>query len=279
MALDPVKNFVFLEVSGSFLVGASTITLVSGGAAKLPVPATDGAFNLTLWNETDFPNPAEAGASDIEIVRVTSITGEVLTITRAQESTTAIASTAGKTYKMLLGPTKKMIDDIEEAGTKISIVTTAVTVVNTSVETNLISVSIPANTLGTNNGIKARLMISNWQQTSGVNPTLTIKLKYGATELVYTILGENSISTSLVGYFDVLLLADGSTSAQVGSFMASLNASSTLPTGSSERWGVYFGTATEDSTGALNLIVTAKHGAANVANTFTMSHAIIEVIQ
>jgi len=111
--LDPVKNFAFVEVSGSFLVGASTITLVSGGAAKLPVPATDGAFNLSLWNETDFPNPAEANAANVEIVRVTSISGEVLTITRAQESTTAIASTAGKTYKMLLGPTKKLITDIQ----------------------------------------------------------------------------------------------------------------------------------------------------------------------
>jgi len=113
MALDPTENFAFVEVSGSFLVGASTITLVSGSAAKLPVPATDGAFNLTLWNETNFPNPADAGASDVEIVRVTSITGEVLTITRAQESTTAIASTAGKIYRMLLGPTKKMVTDTQ----------------------------------------------------------------------------------------------------------------------------------------------------------------------
>ena len=114
MALDPTRNFALVEVSGSFLVGASTITLVSGGAAKLPVPATDGAFNIVLWNKTDFPNPANAGASDVEIVRVTSITGEVLTITRAQESTTAIASTAGKIYKMLLSPTKKTIDDIDD---------------------------------------------------------------------------------------------------------------------------------------------------------------------
>src|ERR1035441_360711 len=75
-------------------------------AAKLP----SAPFNVTWWNVTEFPDPADDPLA--EIVRVTG-TGTTLTITRAQEGTSASTkNTAGKAYKMILGMTAKMIADI-----------------------------------------------------------------------------------------------------------------------------------------------------------------------
>ena len=108
---DPVTNFAYVEALQGYDSAAVSISLVAGGAAKLPDADVDGAYNLVWWNYTDYPDPAED--PDVEIVRVTSDTGEVLTITRAQEGTSAANhNLSGRIYKLLLGVTKKTIDDI-----------------------------------------------------------------------------------------------------------------------------------------------------------------------
>jgi hypothetical protein len=112
MSLDPVKNFGKVEVSTGYASGATTIVLSTGEGAKLPQPSTDGAFNLVWWNYTDYPDPSDD--PNVEIVRVTVRSSDTLTITRAQESTSDNNhNTGGKTYKMILSMTKKMIDDIQ----------------------------------------------------------------------------------------------------------------------------------------------------------------------
>lgn len=111
MPLDPVKNFAIVTVSTGYDADDTSVVLTAGHGAKLPAPATDGAFNLVWWNSTDYSNPSDD--PNVEIVRCTARSTETLTVTRAQESTTgATHNTGGKTYKMILSPTKKMIDDI-----------------------------------------------------------------------------------------------------------------------------------------------------------------------
>lgn len=111
MALDPVKNFAKCVVSLGYDDVATSIVLQAGDGAKLPTPATDGAFNLVWWNSTDYADPSDD--PNKEIVRCTVRTTDTLTITRAQEGTTATTkNTVSKTYKMILAPTKKTIDDI-----------------------------------------------------------------------------------------------------------------------------------------------------------------------
>ena len=52
----------------------------------------------------------------MEIIRVTNVSGDTLTITRGQESTSASnKNTAAKTYSRVLGITAKMISDIAAA--------------------------------------------------------------------------------------------------------------------------------------------------------------------
>jgi hypothetical protein len=66
----------------------------------------DGNFNLTIYNEDD---PFDAP----EIVRVTAISGDTLTVTRAQEGTSATNKTSGNTWYLELTPTAKTIQDID----------------------------------------------------------------------------------------------------------------------------------------------------------------------
>lgn len=112
MALDPVKNFAIVTVSTGYDADDTSIELTAGHGARLPLPSSDGAFNLVWWNDTDYSDPSDD--PNVEIVRVTARATDTLTVTRAQESTTgATHNTAAKVYKMVLAVTKKMIDDIE----------------------------------------------------------------------------------------------------------------------------------------------------------------------
>jgi parallel beta-helix repeat protein len=110
--LDPVRNFAKVTVSQGYDSTATQITLVTGDGAKLPDPATEGAFNLVWYNDTDYKDPADDPY--VEIVRVTTKSGDTLTIQRGQEGTSAQNhNLSGKTYKMVLGLTKKTMDDIQ----------------------------------------------------------------------------------------------------------------------------------------------------------------------
>jgi hypothetical protein len=111
---DAIKNFAKCTVSTGYDADDTSIALSSGEGSKLPQPSSDGEFNVVWWNSTDYPDPADD--PNVEIVRVTARSTDTLTATRAQESTSASAkNTAGKTYKMVLGPTKKIIDDLRSS--------------------------------------------------------------------------------------------------------------------------------------------------------------------
>jgi len=103
--LDLAKNFAKATVSTGYTAGATSIVVTTGHGARLPaVP-----FNATWWNATDYPDPADD--PNVEIVRVTARATDTLTITRAQESTTATTkNTASKTYKLMAGPTAKLVN-------------------------------------------------------------------------------------------------------------------------------------------------------------------------
>lgn len=110
--LDPVTNFAVCDVSTGYDADDTAIDLASGHGAKLPAPATAGAFNVIWWNFTDYPNPKDD--PNVEIVRVTARSTDALTVTRAQEGTSgSTKNTGGKTYKMMLAPTKDFRDKIE----------------------------------------------------------------------------------------------------------------------------------------------------------------------
>ena len=109
MTLDSAQNLVKITPIGSYGASDTSVTVSTDDAAKLPA----ASFNATWWNSTDYSDPSDD--PNVEIVRVTAINTDtgVLTVTRGQENTSASTkNTAGKTYKIVLGITAKMITDI-----------------------------------------------------------------------------------------------------------------------------------------------------------------------
>jgi hypothetical protein len=81
-----VTNNATSRLASSIASGATTLTVTTGEGAKYPSPASGAEwFPVTLIKDT----------GTLEIVRCTSRSGDVLTIQRAQEGTTAQAFAAG----------------------------------------------------------------------------------------------------------------------------------------------------------------------------------------
>lgn len=100
--MDGIKNFAKATVSTGYNAAATSIVLTTGHGAKLPVTP----FNAVWWNSTDYADPADD--PNVEVVRVTAIATDTLTVTRAQEGTSASTkNTAAKTYKMIAPLTAK----------------------------------------------------------------------------------------------------------------------------------------------------------------------------
>ena len=113
MAFDQHTNFAFsLVQAGSGVIGSATgTTIVIVNALDLPDPAV-GAYNVTVWPAGVSPTRVNA-----EIMRVTAKTATTLTVTRAQEGTTALSAIAAG-FQVALTMTSKLLRDIEAvAGT------------------------------------------------------------------------------------------------------------------------------------------------------------------
>lgn len=124
---DGKKNFVIVDVSTGYDNSATSIVLSTGHGARLPNPATAN-FNLVWWNSTDYANPANDPA--VEIVRVTGLSTDTLTVVRpavgnsyngeTSANTAQNHNTGGKSYRMILAPTYKTFQDLEtDIGTRV----------------------------------------------------------------------------------------------------------------------------------------------------------------
>lgn len=93
---DIFANFAKITVAAGHNTTDTSILLNSGDGSKLPA----APFSLVWWNASDYSDPTDD--PNREIVRVTNISTDTLTITRAQESTTANNhNTSGKVYLMI----------------------------------------------------------------------------------------------------------------------------------------------------------------------------------
>jgi hypothetical protein len=117
---DAIKNFAKVTASTGYSSGATSIVLTAGNGAKLPTPP----FNLVWWDSTSYSDPSDD--PNVEIVRVTAISTDTLTISRGQEGTSAgNKSTGGSTYTLIQAPTAKTITDLWVSPTFTGVVTTA----------------------------------------------------------------------------------------------------------------------------------------------------------
>lgn len=101
---DAHKNFAISAVATapSPATSGTSLVVTTGHGTRFPTPP----FNATVWPSASSPNPTNA-----EIVRVTAISTDTLTIVRAQESSTARSIVAGDQIAATI--TNKTLADIE----------------------------------------------------------------------------------------------------------------------------------------------------------------------
>jgi hypothetical protein len=141
--------------------------------------------------------------------------------------------------------------------TKISIQTNQVVVAGA--ETTLYTTSITGGTLGTNDGIRFSIMLSEIALTDNTG-NLTIRLKYGATTLCTAILNnDDSSAWTFQGYIEGMVLANGATNAQKG-MLTIISGNGEVDTGTIPDTVSFqdYGTSAEDSTTNKNLVITAQ---------------------
>lgn len=107
--MDQAKNFAKVTVEGVYDDIVTSVDLIAGGGAKLPTTP----FNAVWWNATDYPDPADDPF--VEIVRVTAIATDTLTVARGEEGpspgTGFEHALEGKLYRMAAGLTAKVINE------------------------------------------------------------------------------------------------------------------------------------------------------------------------
>ena len=175
----------------------TSLTVTTGQGALFPtVP-----FNVTIWKSDE-----NASLSNAEIVRVTNIVGDVLTIVRAQESTTARSIIA--TDKIAVTITAKAFTDIEDN------IDQSVKVASTPVFGGVtVNAAVPVFKINdTTNDRYAVLVKSNSNSEFNLKSTSTVL--GGASNLIPTMTsntapsGTASADTILGGAYDAFMAMD-----------------------------------------------------------------------
>ncbi len=105
--MDALKNFAIGTASTGYDDAATSVVLTTGHGARFPTTAFYGVW----WNSTDYTSPADD--PNVEIVRVTARSTDTLTVTRAQEGTSASTkNTSAKTYSFMQAVTAALLAQI-----------------------------------------------------------------------------------------------------------------------------------------------------------------------
>lgn len=287
------KTLTSPKITAGSMSKGDLFQLSASDGTLTPLRATsDGdiiSWNASLSQWQNIPNPAAANASTtvkgvIEIATdaevnagtATGGTGAILAIAASSAGPVAankiVQFTSATKYPVADG---SLITNLS-AVSKLSAVYTDVTLDNSSTETIIFSISVPASTLSTNNAVRLKLFLDQFITANA--RTAIFRLKYGSTTLVTS----NSFAPSTTneqGYIEAIILATGATNSQEASMTMLFN-QETLTAGAGVKMSSFgTGTATEDSTGALNLVVTAQWSAANTGSTIRVSNAIAEIIR
>lgn len=118
--MDAINNFIKVKASAGYLSTDLSVVLQTGEGAKLPDPSIK-QYNLVWFNSTDYSDPTDDPY--VEIVRVTGLLSDTITIQRpnsgnsyngeTSDNTAHDHNISGKEYTLILGPTYKIFNDID----------------------------------------------------------------------------------------------------------------------------------------------------------------------
>lgn len=238
-----------------------------------PVVDTDSIsftqFNIALSAASQAE--AEAGTNNAKYMTALRVTQllDALYITQSEAA-------------ILVGGASSVADTLhthETFNEKLQLNTTNVDVVSSTTETALFSITVPANTLGTNNGILFKIFIDVFS-SSGSSSVCTIRLKLGATTLATITNQTGAAITSQSGKIEGALVAAGATSSQEGYIEQTTQINQTLANSTvtmCHEFGI--GTSSEDSTASKTLTVTAQWNNNSATDRIRAVGSIIEVVR
>jgi hypothetical protein len=204
-AFDAHKNFGYttITIAPTPAISGNTIT-VSDATVFPTVP-----FNCTVW-----PVGSQPSVSNAEIIRVTNIVGNVLTITRTQEGTAARTVLVGDQIANTI--TAKALTDIEALGGATSTITTTGTVTALAIPSATGNLVINANnaTTLTIQGITAGIDGQSLTIFSLGAGSITFAHQNGSASAANRIICLNNVDTTLAASssFAAAFVYDGTAS-------------------------------------------------------------------
>jgi len=167
MSYDAHKNFAVsaVAVAPSPPASGTSLTVTAGQGSLFPA----APFNATIW-----PTGQTATFLNAEVVRVTNVTGDVLTITRLQEGSSARTVLVGDLIANTI--TAKVLTDVEAPRT---IPAAHADIPGPVTTTSATLVDIPSSTLTITNTVSAVLLV--WlivtaDLSTGANTTLAVSI-------------------------------------------------------------------------------------------------------
>lgn len=103
------KNCSRTTINQAGGINASSLSLVITDGTQLP---SSGDFLATIWDKISFPDPCDD--PNTEIIKITDIVSNTLTIIRGQEDTTGVAHANGQAVELLItaGTFEELEDEI-----------------------------------------------------------------------------------------------------------------------------------------------------------------------
>lgn len=155
---------------------------------------------------------------------------------------------------------------------------------NSAVETDIFSVSIPANLLQTTNAIRFKVFVSDFTTVSVSAGAATFRLKYGSTTIATVTNTVPGTGVTLKGVVEGMLVS-ASTTSQLGTMQLTFSEDQLNPfldygtaTAISFFKALATGTGAENSAGALDLKLTIQWAGANATNNFIPAGVLVELI-
>lgn len=117
--MDPISNLAYAELTGTpYTTGNTSITV--DDASVFPDADTEGSFEAVIYNKRKHPGKA-LNDGEAEIVLVTDITTNTLTVTRAQGGTSAISLGTSIDWAIVQGATKRIFDYLNETAYSVAV--------------------------------------------------------------------------------------------------------------------------------------------------------------
>ena len=106
MAFLRKKNCARTTINQVGGINSTDLSVIVTDASELP---DSGDFLLTIWDKVNFPDPCDD--TNAEIVKVTAVSGNTLTIERGQEDTVGKVHANAQAVEMLI--TAGTLEEIE----------------------------------------------------------------------------------------------------------------------------------------------------------------------